>query len=204
MSERPVVHIIGNGKSAGFYDPKVKGIKYTCNLPPVSVPGVRATFIVDFKMCKAMSEGSVTVPGDWIMGKRPKMFCEMNPTLHMRWAPQIKEFYTDKPSYANNHTDFNCGPMAVYYAAKKSNAKEIHMYGFDSLFTLDLTSCTDFYLNSDRSAANNTRLVDNWRPIWENMFKEFSDTTFILYHMHDKLKINISYNVQIKVVSKAK
>lgn len=205
MTERPIVHILGNGTSAYLYEYAKKNPTdqiYTCNLPPFAVDNVRATFIVDFKMCKAMVEGSVVVPGKWIMGARPKKFTEMNPSVYLKWAPHIKEFYLDKPDYAANYTDFNCGHMAVYYAAKKLNASRIHMYGFDSIFNLDITSISDFYLNSDRSSQNSTRLAANWRPIWQKMFEEFSDTRFDLYYMHAKSRIDVPSNVHINILKK--
>jgi hypothetical protein len=144
-----------------------------------------------------MHEGSITVPGDWVLGYRPKRYLEANPSLRMRWAQHIKEFYTVLPSYAENYTNLNCGHMAVHYSANKLKGTEIHMYGFDSLFDMNLRSCTDFYLNSDRGTSNNLRLADRWRPIWQNIFKEFSDTKFVLHHKHDKIKFDVPENVEI-------
>jgi len=201
-----VVHIIGNGPSAGLtYNPSVKGLKYTCNLPPFSVPEAKATFMVDFKMMKAITDGSVTVPGEWILGFRPKKWTEVNPRFYLKYAPQIKEFYLDKPTWVRSYTDFNCGHTSAHYAAHKLKAEEVHMYGFDSIFDLDLRSCTDFYLNSDRGTMNNTRLSGNWRPIWHRMWKESPDTKFILYHHHSNIKTPpVSKNVEIVVVPKGK
>ena len=66
------VHIIGNGDSHNFYEP-AKGIKITCNLPPREIANVYATAIVDFKMCKAIMEGSVNLDAyEWVCGARPK------------------------------------------------------------------------------------------------------------------------------------
>ena len=87
--------------------------------------------------------------------------------------------------------------MACHYAANKVKADEIHLYGFDSIFDFNLRSCSDFYLGSDRGNQNNNRLANNWRPVWENMFKEFPNTKFFLHHMHDAIKINIGNNVEI-------
>ena len=89
--------------------------------------------------------------------------------------------------------------MATHYAANKLKADVIHMYGFDSIFDFNLKSGTDFSLSSDRGGANNLRLADNWRPIWQHMFREFSDTKFVLHYLHDKLKINIDNNVEVKM-----
>ena len=58
------VHVIGNGDNATMYKPS-KGIKVTCNIPPFEVANVYTTCLVDFKMMKAMTEGSVTIPGEW-------------------------------------------------------------------------------------------------------------------------------------------
>ena len=134
MKDR-IVHIIGNGDHSTIYLAKPRyGMKLTCNLPPYNVEGRYATMIVDFKMMKAIHEGSVTVGGEWIIGMRPKIYMGNNPSFHLKYSHHIKEFYTELPKYVANYTDFNCGHMAVHYAANKVKAEEIHMYGFDSIF----------------------------------------------------------------------
>ena len=193
-----VVQLVGNGDNASlFFKEPRPGMKLTCNLPPFNVAGTYASVIVDFKMMKAMQEGSIQVPGEWILGMRPKIHMEKNPTFYMRHSHQIKEFYTVLPEYVANYTDFNCGHMACHYAANKVKADEVHLYGFDSIFDFNLRSCSDFYLGSDRGNQNNNRLANNWRPVWENMFKEFPNTKFFLHHIHDAIKINIGNNVEI-------
>ena len=193
-----VAHVIGNGDCAQMYKP-AKGLKVTCNLPPLTVHNVYTTFMVDFKMMKAIDEGSVIVPGDWTLGARPKKWMEMRPDFYLKYAPQIKGFYTTLPKYVNSYTDFNCGHMAVHCVASKMEASEIHMYGFDSMFDFNLLSNSDFFLNSDRSNMNNNRLINNWRPVWQSMFKEFSDKQFILYHKHPNIKFPVPENVEIRI-----
>ena len=192
-----VAHVIGNGDNAAMYKP-AKGLKITCNLPPFAIANVYTTCIVDFKMMNAIDEGSVIVPGDWILGARPKKWCEMHPKFYMKYAPQIKGFYLTLPKYAGNYTNFNCGHMAVHYTANKLKCDEIHMYGFDSMFDMNLRSSSDLFLNSNREANNNVRLSDNWRPIWGEMFKEFANTQFVLYHRHDQIKFDVPKNVEIR------
>lgn len=189
-------HVIGNGDSASRYKPAA-GLKITCNLPPFAVENVYTTCMVDFKMMNAIKEGSVTVPGDWVLGARPKKFMELNPQFNMRYAAQVKDYYTVLPKYAENYTNFNCGHMAVHYAANKLKCDEIHMYGFDSIFDFNLRSASDLYLVSDREANNSLRLSNNWRPIWQQMFKEFPNTKFVLHHKHNNIKIPVSENVEI-------
>ena len=189
-------HVIGNGDSASRYNPD-KGFKITCNLPPFAVENVYASCIVDFKMMNAMKEGSVAVPGDWVLGARPKKFMELNPQFNLKYANQVKEYYDVLPKYAGNYTNFNCGHMAVHYSANKLKCDEIHMYGFDSIFDFNLRSSSDLYLVSDREANNNLRLSNNWRPIWQDMFKEFPNTKFVLHHKHNQIKFPVGKNVEI-------
>ena len=189
-------HVIGNGDSASKYSPS-KGFKITCNLPPFAVENVYASCIVDFKMMNAIKEGSVAVPGDWVLGARPKKFMELNPQFNLKYASQVKEYYDVLPKYAGNYTNFNCGHMAVHYSANKLKCEEIHMYGFDSIFDFNLRSSSDLYLISDREANNSLRLSNNWRPIWQEMFKEFPNTKFVLHHKHNQIKFPVGKNVEI-------
>lgn len=196
-----VGHVIGNGDTATAYKQGSKGLKVTCNLPPFPVPGTYTTCMVDYKMMMTIDKGEIVVPGEWTLGARPKHYCETKPNFYMRHASQIKGFYTHLPKYCNNYTDFNCGHFAVHMTANLLKCDEIHMYGFNSIFDFDLRSCTDFYLNSDRGGVNNERLSRNWRPIWMNMFKEFPNKQFVLYHKHDALKFPKGENVEIKIIS---
>jgi len=195
-----VVHIIGNGGSSFLYnEEKRKGLKLGCNQIGFNIPEKYASCIVDYKFMQAMTANEITLPGQWILGFRPKHWMEMNPDYYMKVSGQVKEFYTELPNYAANYTDFNCGHMAAHYSANKLKADEIHLYGFDSIFDFNLNSASDLSLKSDRGSANNLRLNDNWRPIWQSMFKEFNNTKFILHYTHDKLKINIENNVDVKI-----
>jgi len=192
-----VAHVIGNGDNASMYKP-ARGLKITCNLPPFAVDNTYTTCIVDFKMCHAITDGSVIVPGDWVLGFRPKIWYDKNKNnFRMRFGHQIKEFYLDLPKYAGNYTNFNCGHFAAHYTANKLNVDEIHMYGFDSLFDMNLRSSTDLYLGSDRGDVNNVRLNNNWRPIWQKIFEEFKDTQWVLHHNHAALKFPKADNVDI-------
>lgn len=191
-------HIIGNGVSSTFYKPS-PGLKLTCNLPPFPVEDAFGTCMVDFKMMKAITDGSVTVPGDWILGFRPKKWTEMHPQFYMKYAPQIKEFYLNLPKYITDYTALSCGHFAVHYAATKHMPDEINMYGFDSLFDFDLRSCTDFYLQSDRDHGNTTRLTNNWRAGWPGIFNEFINIKFNIYAFHDDIKFDVPKNVNIIV-----
>jgi len=199
MKKIDVAHVVGNGSTASFFSEKSKGLRMACNLPPFTIRNVYAYFIVDFKMMRAMAEGSVTVPGRWILGYRPKLYLNQNPAFHMKNAPKILDYYMKLPDYAGNFTNWNCGHMATHYTASKFSPKEIHMYGFNSMFDFDLYSVTDFYLQSDRSNTNSSRLSNKWREIWPHLFAEFPQTKFVLHYKHDDIKFDVPDNVEIVV-----
>ena len=199
------INVIGNGDYAQLFlkDKEKHGLNIVCNMPPFDIPAkdVYASCMVDFKMMKALTEGSLNLDMyNWVLGNRPKKWMEMKPSFYMKYALNIKDFYLTVPKYAGNATNFNCGHMAVHYSANKLQATEIHMYGFDSLFDASIRSVTDFYLNSDKGDNNSFRLINIWRPLWLNIFKEFPNTTFVLHHKHSQLKMeNIPKNVEVQV-----
>ena len=201
------VNVLGNGDNAGIFERGTKGKLLICNMPPFEIPRneVWATCMVDFKMMKALQEGHIRLDMyDWILGTRPRIWMEQSGTFYLKYSHLIKGFYQHVPDYAAGNgdprqaaTNFNCGHMAVHYACTKMKATEVHIYGFDSIFDMNLDSFTDLILESDRSTNNTVRLAGNWRPIWTNMFKEFPNVTFHLYHCHNNIKIPITDNVQI-------
>lgn len=198
-----VIHVLGNGDKAHYYqrEPR-KGMKLLCNMPPFELDPkeVYATCMVDFKMMMALTEGSVNLDRYmWVLGTRPRIWMYERSAFYMKYAPNIKEFYTHVPAYAGNATNFNCGHMAVHYAASRHKADEVHMYGFDTIFDFNMRSVTDLVLSSDRSDVNNYRLLNNWRPIWRDIFREHANTKFVLHHNHDNLKIPRLDNVEVKV-----
>ena len=89
--------------------------------------------------------------------------------------------------------------MATHYLANKLNCDEIHMYGFDSIFDFNLVSTTDLVLMSNRDHSNTHRLAENWRPITEGIFHEFPNIQFVVHHTHDKAKITLPKNVEVRV-----
>jgi len=201
------VHILGNGDMAQMMPENWRyerdGKLLICNQPPFEVHNVYATIMVDFKMMQALTEGSINLDMYyWVLGNRPKIWCDQNPGCYMRHSGHIREFYTDVPKYcgadaATAATNFNCGHMAAHYAARKHKPDEIHMYGFDSIFDRNMRSYTDTVLSSDRTDGNNHRLLDIWRPIWFRIFKEFPEVKFVLYHKHPNAKIPLSENVEV-------
>lgn len=196
------VNVLGNGDHAPIFKRGTPGKLLICNMPPFEIPTneVYASVMVDFKMMNALTEGHINLDMyDWVLGTRPRKWMEMRPDFYLKYAHKIKGFHQYVPKYAGNATNFTCGHMAMDYACRKMKATECHVYGFDSIFDMNLRSYSDLILESDRGHMNTYRLANNWRPIWTHMFKEFKDTKFYLYHSHRNIKIEISDNVEIVV-----
>jgi len=201
-----VWHIIGNGDMAHLYQEKKRvGNKLICNQPPfeISPSEIFATCMVDFKMMAALTEGSITIDAyRWVLGTRPRIWMYERPDFYLKYAPNVREFYTHVPDYAYNATNFNCGHMATHYAASRHKADEIHLYGCDTVFDFNMRSVTDFYLSSDRTDTNNYRLLNTWRPVWRDIIREHPQTKFIFHHNHDALKIPLLDNMEVIVYNK--
>jgi len=205
------IHILGNGDNAAFFRPHIKerdGKLMICNIPPMEVENVYACAIVDFKMMKNLTNGNVNLDKyQWVLGNRPKIWMDKNPTFYIKHSHHIREFYTDVPKYCGKAanqaaTNFNCGHMATHYSARKHKCDEIHLWGFDSIMDHSMRSYTDTVLPSARNNTNNYKLLEVWRPIWTNLFKEFSDKKFVIHHNHNNAKIKMPSNVGVEVHSK--
>lgn len=196
------VHVIGNGHASNLYTPQ-KGMKVACNLPPFEISGIAFSCMVDFKMMKALHEGSISNPYMWVLGFRPKMYMEKHTGFKLKHAAQIKEFYTELPKYAGKggqgYTNLNCGHFALHYVCNKIQPEEVHVWGFDSLMDFDIRSRTDFYLESDRGNLNTQKLSQTWRGVTAGVFNEFKDIQFVIHHKHSSMKIPKPDNVEVQV-----
>ena len=206
-------NVLGNGDHAFQFERGTPGKLLICNMPPFEIPTneVHATCMVDYKMMLALAEGHIKLDMyDWVLGMRPRHWMEMNAGFYLRYAQKIKAMHPHIPPYAmlegqnegQAATNYSCGHMAVDYACRAKAATEVHIYGFDSMFDTNLRSFTDLLLESDRSSENTFRIAGNWRPVWTNLFKEFANVQFFLYHSHSRLKFPVGDNVTIIESSK--
>lgn len=209
MKQR-TVHVLGNGDSWPLFERGVKGELLVCNMPPLPLTPyeVFASCMVDFKIMGALERGEIHLDHyDWILGTRPRRWMEKNPTFYLKYSQNIKGFHTHVPPYArlpgqklaDAASNYSCGHMAVDYACRVMRATEVHIYGFDAMFDMNLASYTDNFLKADRSALNVHRMASNWRPIWSKFFEEFSNTQFVIHHVHSDIKLILPKNVKIEV-----
>lgn len=206
------VNILGNGDSWPLFEQGTSGELLVCNMPPIKLKSseVFASCMVDFKMMVALEKGEVKLDQyDWVLGTRPRRWMEKSPSFYLKYSQNIKGFHTHVPPYAQlpGHkleeaaTNYSCGHMAVDYACRSMRATEVHLYGFDAMFDMNLASHTDKYLKSDRSALNVHRMASNWRPIWGKFFREFSNIKFVIHHVHSDIKFKLPENATVEVGS---
>lgn len=204
------VNVLGNGDHASLYKKGTEGELVVCNMPPIelSKEDVYASCMVDFKMMSALEEGQVNLGDyDWVLGARPRRWMELKPSFYLKYSQNIKGFHTYVPPYAqlpgnklsDAATNYSCGHMAVDYACRIMKATEVHLYGFDAMFDMNLNSHTDNFLKSDRSALNVHRMASNWRPIWHGFFKEFCNVKFVIHHNHSDIKLILPDNATVEV-----
>lgn len=198
-----IVHVLGNGPSQQlWFNAETKGQVVACNMPYQVVPKERlwASIIGDFKVMRAINEGSLDLSHmPWVFGTRPKMYCDQNPSFHMKWAQNIREFYTYVPPYSANATDWSAGHLAVHYTCMRLQPKELHMWGFDSMFSHDLSSASDLLIESNREANNRFRMNAVWRPIWQNLFQEMNNVNFVIhYDKKANLQFEVTDNVRVE------
>lgn len=209
MKERRV-NILGNGDSWPLFQRHTEGDLLVCNMPPIHFTSkeVYASCMVDFKMMVALEKGDVNLDDyDWVLGTRPRRWMEKSPTFYLKYSQNIKGFHTHVPPYAQlpGHkledaaSNYSCGHMAVDYACRSMRATEVHLYGFDAMFDMNLASYTDNFLDANRSALNVHRMASNWRPIWSHFFREFPDVQFIIHHVHSDIKLILAENARVEV-----
>ena len=206
-----IVHILGNGDMATLMPEDIRqereGKMFICNTPPFEVKNVYACCMVDFKMMKSLQKNKVNLDEyKWVLGNRPKIFMDGNATFFIQHSWHIREFYTKVPKYCGPNpsiaaTNFNCGHFAAHYALNKKKADEVHLWGFDSIMDHNMRSYTDIKLPSDRNNTNNYKLLDIWRPIWDNIFKEFPKQNLVIHHHHNNSKVKLPSNVSVEVHS---
>jgi hypothetical protein len=195
-----IVNILGNGPSVWMFMDNQHGITITCNVPPFTIENHWATCLGDFKMMNALMNNEFSLDNmKWILGTRPKIYMGNHPMFYMQKAHLIQDFYTHLPPYALNSTVWSVGHLATHYAATALMPDEIHMWGFDSMFSYDLSSSTDLVVASNREEGNRYRMNNNWRPIWTELFKEFEDIKFIIHYKKNvDLQLEVGYNVSVQ------
>lgn len=152
--------IIGNGNSNRFYTSN-SGNVIACNIPQHSHK-YNTLSIID------------TQPLVW-MKKNHRV-----PRVPIYCTKEIKEYALKNnisgdwfPVY-EKQSRWNSGIHAANHCAQHS--KEIHLWGFDSMFSNDLSSQMDNLVPRNRPPLNKW-----WHPIWKTVFDAHANVKFVLH-----------------------
>lgn len=175
------IDIIGNGSSNTVFT-KSSGYVIGCNVPTHGIP-VNALSIIDNQPITWMRNNN------W--EPRVPVFC----------TPSVKDYAIKKnlsgdwhPVYEKRER-YNAGLHATEYATRLS--KKIHLWGFDSLFSDDLTS------QMDALVPRNSRPPLNkwWRPHWQALFDANPTVDFVIHIPQGKTCDKFAENVHIQAHS---
>jgi len=153
--------IIGNGRSNELYERQGNNV-IACNIPQHGY-GYNTLSIIDNQ------------PVTWMKNNR------YIPRVPVYCTNQVKErarqlnIGGDWFDVYEHKSRWNSGLHAANHAADYS--KEIHLWGFDSMFSDDLTS------QMDSLVPRNGRppLNKHWHPLWQGLFEEHYDTVFVIH-----------------------
>ena len=165
------IDIIGNGDSNNLYVPNAH---YTiaCNIPQHTIK-YNALSIIDNRPLDFMKE----------RGWKPRVpvFCTPEVQTRSRKFNLEGDWFA---VYERKHR-WNAGHHAVLH--HNTMAQQIHLWGFDSLFSQDLTSQTDAIIpRHHRPPLNN-----HWHPIWREILDQCYCT--VVLHLPQGAKCAIEH-----------
>ena len=159
--KRPRVHVIGNGDSNHLFDVQAE-YRVGCNIPQHGIP-VNCISMVDVN------------PIMW--GKDNKW----HPHVPVLCTPDVKN-YAVKMNREGHWFDvykkihrYSAGHQAVNHHAGMTD--EVHMWGFDSIWTNEYYSQMDVIVPRPKRP----NLNQQWIPHWQEMFAKYKDTEFIIH-----------------------
>lgn len=165
------IDIIGNGASNSLYQPTSDYV-IACNIPQHSIK-YNCLSIIDTRPLTYMRETG------W--RARVPIYC----TQQVKEQARKLNIEGDWFDVYERKNRWNSGHHAVDYHA--SMAQEMHLYGFDSLFSNDLTSqCDTIIPRYARPPLNKY-----WHPIWDIILTNVSCKIFV--HIPEGNQLAISH-----------
>lgn len=174
---RTVTNVIGNGASNSLYTP-TGDYTIACNVPTHNIP-YNALSIIDNQPITWMKNNN------W--RPRTPVFC----LPATRDYARKQNIEGDWLAVYERVERSNAGIYAVEYSTRHSS--EIHLWGFDSLFSQDLTSQMDNLVpRPSRGPLNKW-----WRPHWQELFKKYNEIEFVIHIPKGETCETYSTNVTI-------
>ena len=156
-----MTNLVGNGSSNRFYDKGNNDYTIVCNVPQHGIKH-QGMSIIDGEVLVWMKKHNYhpTVP----------VYC----TSTIKSIAQGKNIGGDWHPVYERKNRYNAGLHAAEYLTRFS--KTIHLWGFDSLWSTDITSQMDNLIERVRKRP----LQDWWRPQWDTMFNSY-DCEFVIH-----------------------
>jgi len=173
------IDIIGNGASNHLYTPRNRQV-IACNVPQHKFY-YNVLSIIDNK------------PVHWMRTTKwtPQKPVYCTPVI-AELAKKVNLAGDWFPVYEEKHR-WNSGHHAVY---KHRTANEIHLWGFDSMFSDNLTSqCDAIIPRSTRPPLNK-----HWHPIWCEILDQTSADVYV--HMPDECELLFAHSKLYKSTQK--
>ena len=154
-------NLVGNGSSNRFYDKDNNDYTIVCNVPQHGIKH-QGMSIIDGEVLVWMKKHNYhpTVP----------VYC----TSTVKSIAQGKNIGGDWHPVYERKNRYNAGLHAAEYLTRFS--KQIHLWGFDSMWSTDITSQMDNLVPRARPRP----LHEWWRPLWEDVFNA-TECEFIIH-----------------------
>lgn len=223
------IAILGNGSTRDLYTPDNYDVVLGCNLPPDNVKvdyclvvDAKAIMLAyreearwyhrlkDFKLvigprCAHGIKGGKSVPGGV---KTIYQHLTENGLIHKEIG-----LWPDAATIGQRY--FSAGHLAFAFANNEWADAEIHMFGFDSLFTGNSASFSDKIRNNNATQLIRNRekynrgnpivTVGNWYNVWEKLLtSERNRASKIYLHGYEGDDVNDFFKKHMEIVHHAK
>jgi hypothetical protein len=155
-----MTNLIGNGSSNTLYNSD-NNYNFVCNVPQHGIKH-QGMSIVDAQVLVWMKKNSYN--------PKVPVYC----TQKIKEQALSKNIGGDWIAVYETKARYNAGLYATEYLTRFS--KEIHLWGFDSLWSTDVTSQMDNLVTRLRRPP----LHEWWRPHWENIFNTY-ECEFVIH-----------------------
>jgi hypothetical protein len=168
VNAKMIAHLLGNGASYTLYTPQ-QGTIIGFNVPKHNWH-VDYIVILDTMANRAMSKQDIK--------PRATVWCHtdvLEQAQHNKHYPEMFDpVFGDKDARPRR---YNGGHAVVDYIINNRKPTEIHLWGFDSMFSTDLTSAMDETL----PRPNRPPLNNEWRPHWHTIMAKDSSIQYVLH-----------------------
>lgn len=194
------IHILGNGSSISLFDRNSNNnddVFVGCNF---SSPELNPNYvsIIDMSAMVQISKGTECIfPA--IVAERCASYAEKNKLKNIEI---IDVFPLIKIRKIDRHIPMNSGQHATIYSIEKNqeDVNDIHLWGFDSFWTDDISSSSDKIVVKNKTKIN-PRIARIWHKYWNYIFsKKYPNKNFFIHSFQNE-KCDSFFQKNVKIVA---